>query len=67
MPEDIKKTIYFPEHYPPFQRCFFTDDKGQLGPMAVPLPALSKNGLLYHMREKESGFKELVVFKMIWQ
>jgi hypothetical protein len=30
MPEKIKKTIYCPENFPPFQRLFFTDDEGQL-------------------------------------
>ncbi len=30
MPEEIKKTFYFPDNYPPFQRHFFTDDQGRL-------------------------------------
>ena len=104
LPEEIKKTIYFPEHYPPFQRLFFTDDEGRLfvmtsekgknprefiydifnsdgvfigrfgldnygqsGAQLIPFPALSKKDHIYCVREKESGFKELVVYKMIWQ
>lgn len=104
MPEEIKKTVYFPNNFPPFQRFFFTDDEGrlfvmtyekgkkprefiydifnsdgafigrigfnnygQIGIQEVPLPALSKNGLLYYVREKDSGYKELVVYKMRWE
>jgi hypothetical protein len=104
MPEEIKKTIYFPDNFPPFQRLFFTDDEGRLfvmtyekgekprefiydifnsegvfigrigfdnyGQDAVqmgPLPALSKNGLLYFVREKDNGYKELVVSRMNWE
>jgi len=29
--------------------------------------AKAKNGRLYCIREKENGFKELVVYKMIWE
>jgi len=32
-----------------------------------PFEAKSKNNLLYHLRQKESGFKELVVHNMIWE
>ena len=32
-----------------------------------PLPALSKNDLLYYVREKENGYKELVVYRMRWE
>jgi hypothetical protein len=104
MPEEIKNIIYFPAHYPVFQRLFFTDDEGRLfimtyekgnapkefiydifncegafvgrigldnygqsGAQLIPFPASSKSDQLYYIREKESGFKELVVFKMIWQ
>ena len=104
MPEEIKKTIYFPDNFPPFQRLFFTDDEGRLFVMTYekgkkprefiydifnsdgafigrigfdnygqtvmqvgPLPTLSKNGLLYYVREKESGYKELVVYRMNWE
>jgi hypothetical protein len=31
------------------------------------LHAVAKNKKLYHLREKESGYQELVVFKMIWE
>jgi hypothetical protein len=104
MPEEIKKTIYFPDNFPPFQRLFFTDDKGRLFVMTYekgkkprefiydifnsdgafigrtglenygqdvmqmgPLPAISKNGFLYYVREKENGYKELVAYKMNWE
>jgi len=104
MSEEIKKTIYFPDNFPPFQRLFFTDDEGRLFVMTyekgekprqfiydifdsdgvfigrigldnygqdamqmAPLPALSKDGLLYSVREKESGYKELVVYRMNWE
>ena len=32
-----------------------------------PLLAVAKSNRLYHLREKESGFIELVINKMIWQ
>ena len=33
----------------------------------VPLDVVSKNNRLYCLREKESGYKELVVYKMRWE
>lgn len=33
----------------------------------VPLNAMALNGSLYYLREKESGYKELMVYKMIWE
>jgi 6-bladed beta-propeller protein len=33
----------------------------------LPLPVLEKNGNLYCVREKESGFKELIVYGMTWR
>ncbi len=33
----------------------------------LPLPVKSKNNRLYCLREKESGYKELVVYKMRWE
>jgi hypothetical protein len=32
-----------------------------------PLPAVAKHDKLYHLREKESGYQELVVYKMRWE
>lgn len=32
-----------------------------------PLSAIAKNGRLYCLQEKESGYKELVIFKMRWE
>ena len=32
-----------------------------------PFPAKAKNNRLYCIREKESGYKELVVYKMRWE
>jgi len=34
---------------------------------SYPFTVKSKNKLLYCLREKESGFKELIVYKMIWE
>jgi hypothetical protein len=104
MREELKRRIYMPENFPPFQRMFFTDDSGRLfvmtyekgqtpreyiydifnpdgiyisrigldnhgriGVQVRPLPILSRNGFLYYVREKDSGFKELIVSKMVWQ
>jgi len=33
----------------------------------VPLDVVSKNNRIYCLREKESGYKELVVYKMRWE
>lgn len=41
------------------------DNSGGMG--ETHLFAMSKKRLLYYIREKESGFKELVVFEMRWQ
>lgn len=43
------------------------DNYGQDAMQMGPLPAISKNGLLYYVREKESGYKELVVYSMSWE
>lgn len=43
------------------------DNYGQSGNVDVPLFAMAKGGWLYCVREKESGFKELVVYKMEWE
>lgn len=103
LPEEIKKTIHFPENFPPFQ-YFFSDDEGrlfvmtyeegqkpryflydifntegifvgrieldncsQLDDQTYPLPAVAQKNLLYCLCEKNSGYKELVVYRMIWK
>ena len=33
----------------------------------VPLDVVAKNNRLYYLREKESGYKKLVVYKMTWE
>ena len=33
----------------------------------APLSAVAKNSRIYCIREKESGYKELVVYKMMWE
>jgi len=45
------------------------DNYGKMGPYQIgtPLPARSKNGRIYCLRTKESGYLELVAYKMIWE
>jgi len=43
------------------------DNYGQYGKTEGPLFAMAKGDRLYCVREKESGFKELVVYKMEWE
>jgi hypothetical protein len=43
------------------------DNYGQSGNTEGPLFAMAKGDWLYCVREKESGFKELVVYKMTWE
>ncbi len=33
----------------------------------LPLNVMALNGRIYCLREKENGYKELVVYKMIWE
>ena len=40
---------------------------GNYGGMYYALPVKAKNKRLYCILEKESGFKELVVYKMRWE
>jgi uncharacterized protein YbaR (Trm112 family) len=40
---------------------------GKLGWSLEPLLAVTKNGRLYCLQEKESGYKELVVYRMKWE
>jgi len=102
--ESIRKKIYFPDFFPPFQ-YYFMDDKGRLFVMTYekgtnpreflydifnpegifigrtklsnygnflltqrksPFYVVAKNNRLYYVREKESGYMELVVYKMQW-
>jgi len=35
--------------------------------MYRPFPAKARNNRIYCIREKESGYKELVVYKMKWE
>jgi len=35
--------------------------------LPLPLSVVSRNNRIYCLREKESGFKELIVFKMNWE
>ncbi len=35
--------------------------------IAVPLDVVAKNGRIYCIREKENGYKELVVYRMSWK
>ena len=103
--DEFKKyNLVTPEYQPPFQRLFFTDDKGRLFLMTFekgenpneymfdifnsegifiarksldiyverytanfPLYAKAKNKRLYCLKEKRTGFKELVVYKMKWE
>jgi len=103
--ESIRKKIYFPDFFPPFQ-YYFMDDKGRLFVMTYekgnnpreflydifnpegifigrtklsnygnflltqrksPFYVVAKNNRLYCVREKESGYMELVVYKMQWE
>ena len=103
--ESIRKKIYFPDYFPPFQ-YYFMDDKGRLFVMTYekgnnpreflydifnpegifigrtklsnygdflltqrksPLYVVAKNNRLYCVREKESGYMELVVYKTKWE
>ncbi len=43
------------------------ENYGQYGMSETPLFAMVKRNHLYCIREKESGFKELVVYKMRWE
>lgn len=43
------------------------DNYGQYGNTEGSLFAMAKGIWLYCVREKESGFKELVVYKMTWE
>jgi hypothetical protein len=40
---------------------------GKLSPDLMPLIAVAKSNKLYCLQEKESGYKELVVYKMKWE
>jgi len=103
--ESIRKKIYFPDYFPPFQ-YYFMDERGRLFVMTYekgnnpreflydifnpegifigrtklsnygdflltqrksPLYVVAKNNRLYCVREKESGYMELVVYKMQWE
>ena len=45
------------------------DNYGKREPDQIdtPLHAKSRNGFIYVMRTEETGYRELVVYKMIWQ
>lgn len=43
------------------------DNYGQYGISDSPLYAMAKKGRLYCIHQKESGFKELVVYNMSWE
>jgi len=36
-------------------------------PAQISLPPIAKNDLLYCIRVKESGYQELVVYRMKWE
>ncbi|MEW5900103.1 MAG: hypothetical protein AB1715_01430 [Acidobacteriota bacterium] len=40
---------------------------GRYGISLWPLFAMARKGRIYCFREKESGFKEIVVYRMIWR
>jgi hypothetical protein len=40
---------------------------GILGPELNPLRATATKGRFYRLRFKESGFPELIVYRMIWE
>jgi len=103
--ESIRKKIYFPDYFPPFQ-YYFMDERARLFVMTYekgnnpreflydifnpegifigrtklsnygnflltqrksPLYVVAKNNRLYCVREKESGYMELVVYKTKWE
>lgn len=103
--ESIRKKIYFPDYFPPFQ-FYFMDERARLFVMTYekgnnpreflydifnpegifigrtklsnygdflltqrksPLYVVAKNNRLYCVREKESGYMELVVYKTKWE
>jgi hypothetical protein len=99
VPEQVKRNLFFPQHWPPLQ-YMFVDDNGHLFAMTYEpgvepghfvydifnkdgafigrksldnyaeysgLEAIAKKKRLYYLREKESGYKELVVYKMNWE
>ncbi len=93
LPDEIRKKVYFPKHFPPYQGGF-ADDEGQLfimtlekgkkpreyvydvfNPEGVFIDrikldspgALVKKSRIYFFKEKESGYKEFVVYKMMWE
>lgn len=43
------------------------DNYGQIGVSWDPLPVVAKNNKIYCLREKESGYKELVAYRMNWE
>jgi hypothetical protein len=43
------------------------ENYGQYGISESPLFATIKKDRLYFIREKETGFKELVIYKMKWE
>lgn len=106
-PPDLKKKIYFPDVFPPFQ-FIFSDDEGHLfvmtyeagkyphsyvfdifnpdgifigrfdleavlnDPFFLPQSPFDswitmRKGRLYALREKDSGYKQLVIYNTIWE
>lgn len=103
--DKIKKKVFFPKHFPPFQ-YMFSDDKDRLYVMTYekkknsdeylydvfdsdglfkgifwldnighhgvvkteyPLTVIVQGGLLYCLKEKQSTFKKLEIYRIIWK
>ena len=65
-PREYKYDIFNPEGI--FIGRLSLDNYGKYSPLQEgQLEAAAKNNRLYCIREKESGYKELVVYKMRWE